>query len=96
LQVSKAGVNAVTAVAAAALRRDGILDDSMNPGWVKRDMAGPEATLSPEEGADTAVELARSQTTVSPAASSTSVERSPGRGELARTGVRHIDAASVR
>jgi NAD(P)-dependent dehydrogenase (short-subunit alcohol dehydrogenase family) len=32
-RASKASVNAVTAVAAAALRPDGILVNSMNPGW---------------------------------------------------------------
>ena len=56
--LSKLTLNGLTIMLAEALRADRIAVNSMCPGWVRTDMGGPSATLSVEEGADTAVWLA--------------------------------------
>jgi NAD(P)-dependent dehydrogenase (short-subunit alcohol dehydrogenase family) len=57
-RISKAGVNAFVNNLAAELASDGILVNSMHPGWVKTEMGGAGASLEPEEGARTALFLA--------------------------------------
>lgn len=57
-RVSKAAINALTRTLAAEVAAQGILVNSMSPGWVKTDMGGESAPRSVEEGADTAVWLA--------------------------------------
>jgi NAD(P)-dependent dehydrogenase (short-subunit alcohol dehydrogenase family) len=54
-RVSKTGLNAVTRFFAAELAGRGVLVNSVCPGWVRTDMGGPGARLSPEEGVETIV-----------------------------------------
>jgi len=57
-RASKAALNTLTLMLAAATRGSGILVNSMCPGWVRTDMGGASATRSVEKGAETAVWLA--------------------------------------
>ena len=57
-RLSKTALNAVTTLLAMELRDDPILVNSACPGWVRTDMGGEQAPLSPAQGADTPVWLA--------------------------------------
>ncbi len=56
--VSKAALNMLTLRLASELAGSDVLINACCPGWVRTEMGGPNAPLSPEQGADTAVWLA--------------------------------------
>lgn len=55
---SKTALNAFTIHLAHDLRATNIKVNSVDPGWIKTEMGGEDAPLSPEEGAETPVWLA--------------------------------------
>ena len=56
-RLSKAALNASTRVLSEELKDDNIKVNALCPGWVRTDMGGENARLSPEEGVDTTVYL---------------------------------------
>lgn len=57
-RLSKTLLNGITVLLAKELRGSNILVNSVCPGWVRTEMGGGDAPLTPEEGADTPVWLA--------------------------------------
>jgi len=57
-RLSKTLLNGITVLLAAEVRGTNILVNSACPGWVRTDMGGSQAPLSPEQGAETPVWLA--------------------------------------
>ncbi|MFT5219426.1 MAG: NAD(P)-dependent dehydrogenase (short-subunit alcohol dehydrogenase family) [Gammaproteobacteria bacterium] len=59
-RISKTALNSVTTIYAAELDSAQLKINSVCPGWVRTDMGGENAELSPEQGVDTTVWLATS------------------------------------
>lgn len=60
-RISKTALNAVTRILAQELEAADIRVNSVCPGWVRTDMGGSDAPLTPAQGASTAVWLATTE-----------------------------------
>ena len=57
-KISKTALNMYTRTLATRMKDQDIVVSSVHPGWVKTDMGGPEADISPEEAAEYIYEFA--------------------------------------
>ena len=58
-RMSKVGLNAMTTLLVKELKDTNILVNNYSPGWMKTDIGGEDAPYTTEEGAETAVYLAK-------------------------------------
>ena len=62
-RMSKTSVNAMTRVFSAELQDAGVRVNAVCPGWVRTDLGGDAAPITPKEGARRVVEVSKSEET---------------------------------